>query len=205
MMTPSPAQRIITPLSEKPLPSPPIAQDVKDSPLREARSLIDASEKPLRRSPPGMPHKQEDWPVLMPKKSSNSMIHRDFSGSPAGTSTKFNENTRFGALSHPTLEPERHPITGDSLPPKVRRKEVSITPRGYTDLGSSTDGFKREAGQQTMATGSIGVGKKTVWPDLSAGAVAIEKSIYEGGSQGKPSQSRTFPLRARLCSGKLIV
>lgn len=55
-------------LTEKPLPSPPTAQVTTVSPSKGSRSLIDASEKPLRRSPPGKPHQQEDWPVLFPEK-----------------------------------------------------------------------------------------------------------------------------------------
>lgn len=54
--------------SEKPLPSPPLAQLVTGSPIKETRCLIDASEKPLRRSPPGKPHQEEEWPVLVPEK-----------------------------------------------------------------------------------------------------------------------------------------
>lgn len=55
-------------LTDKPLPSPPTAQITTVSPSKGSRSLIDASEKPLRRSPPGKPHQQEDWPVLFPEK-----------------------------------------------------------------------------------------------------------------------------------------
>ena len=41
--------------------------------MREARGLIDAAGKPLKRSPPGRPDSTEDWPMLTPKKSSNSL------------------------------------------------------------------------------------------------------------------------------------
>ena len=54
-------------LADKPLPSPPIAQDVR-SPIDPPRGLIDASDKPLRRSPSGDPAQQEEWPVLFPEK-----------------------------------------------------------------------------------------------------------------------------------------
>ena len=66
---------------DKPLPSPPIAQDVR-SPIAPPRGLIDASDKPLRRSPPGDPQQQEDWPVLFPEKPTtpgtlNRMIQKN--------------------------------------------------------------------------------------------------------------------------------
>ena len=67
--------------ANKPLPSPPIAQIVR-SPIAPPRGLIDASDKPLRRSPSGDPQQQEDWPVLFPEKPTtpgtlNQMIQND--------------------------------------------------------------------------------------------------------------------------------
>lgn len=55
-------------LTDKPLPAPPIAHVATVSPSKQSRSLIDASEKPLRRFSPGKPHQKEDWPVLFPEK-----------------------------------------------------------------------------------------------------------------------------------------
>lgn len=66
--------------SEKPLPSPPLAQVVTGSPIKESRCLIDASEKPLRRSPPGKPHQEEEWPVLFPEKPTSPATLRDLHG-----------------------------------------------------------------------------------------------------------------------------
>jgi len=67
--TPSPLITRKPVLTDKPLPSPPIAHVTTVSPSKQSRSLMDASEKPLRRSPPGKPHQEEDWPVLIPEKS----------------------------------------------------------------------------------------------------------------------------------------
>ncbi|KAI1914099.1 hypothetical protein LOZ12_002984 [Ophidiomyces ophidiicola] len=51
--------------SEKPLPQTPEAK--REPGLSPpSRSLIDAEERPLRRSPPGMPGVKEDWPILAP-------------------------------------------------------------------------------------------------------------------------------------------
>ena len=67
--------------AEKPLPNPPVAQIISESTL-QTRSLIDASERPLRRSPPGNPHLHEEWPVLFPAKptAANSLRHSAQSG-----------------------------------------------------------------------------------------------------------------------------
>ena len=55
--------------SEKPLPSPPVAQVIEARPASGVdRSIIDALEKPLTRSPPGEPNNVEEWPVLNPEK-----------------------------------------------------------------------------------------------------------------------------------------
>lgn len=74
MQTPEPASepataetssRCISPL-DKPLPSLPIATVDTKSPLKVRRSLIDATEKPLRKSL--SPHVVEEWPALSPQK-----------------------------------------------------------------------------------------------------------------------------------------
>ncbi|GME24837.1 proteophosphoglycan 5 [Neofusicoccum parvum] len=65
------------PARDKPLPSRPIAHVVTSSPYKEARTLIDASEKPLRRSP-GSPD-EEDWPALFPTQPSTPGTLQAFS------------------------------------------------------------------------------------------------------------------------------
>lgn len=101
-------QRHITPLSRKPLPSPPVARAGTKSPTKAGRSLLDASEKPLRRSPPGMPHRQEEWPTLNPRKISNSIAsekceHRkNASELSCAASVRLGEAERFGASGAPS-------------------------------------------------------------------------------------------------------
>ena len=114
------AQRHITPLSQKPLPTPPIARAGTTSPTRAGRSLLDASEKPLRRSPPGMPHRQEEWPTLMPRKNSKNVAQENYDpkenlqGLSCASSAKLGQNERFptaGAFSHPKPELDRYAIS----------------------------------------------------------------------------------------------
>lgn len=102
------ALRRVTPLSQKPLPSPPVARAGTISPTKAGRSLLDASEKPLRRSPPGMPHKQEEWPTLTPRKTSKSSAsnkcdhQENLLGSSYATSPKLGQTEKFPAFSAPS-------------------------------------------------------------------------------------------------------
>lgn len=60
-------------LDAKPLPTEkalPVLPSREPSAMRESRSLIDATERLLRRSAPDRPDLVEDWPVLTPNKSS---------------------------------------------------------------------------------------------------------------------------------------
>ncbi|KAJ9646483.1 hypothetical protein H2199_002532 [Coniosporium tulheliwenetii] len=55
---------------DKRLPSLPIAQVSTSSPVKESRTLLDAAERPLRKSP-GTPEEAE-WPALSPERTSTS-------------------------------------------------------------------------------------------------------------------------------------
>lgn len=99
-------------MSLKPLPNPPIARAGATSPTRAGRSLLDASEKPLRRSPPGMPQREEEWPTLTPRKTSKSLApendgHQEHPrGSLNATSVRIGPVERFpvsDTLSHSKL------------------------------------------------------------------------------------------------------
>ena len=83
--------------SDKPLPSPPAFRIEDKSPAEENPCLIDAAEKPLRRSPPGA-SREEEWPTLIPEKISST-----------GNATK--SSTR--SVSR---EKERYPLLGNTLP-----------------------------------------------------------------------------------------
>lgn len=110
-------QRRTTSLSQKPLPSAPIARTSTTSPIKAGRSLLDASEKPLRRSPPGMPHRQEEWPALTPRKTSKSVTtkNREHQESPAGSSV--GASIKLGqAEKFPELGPLYHSKSGSDSP-----------------------------------------------------------------------------------------
>lgn len=67
-------------LDAKPLPTEkalPVLPSHEPSAMRDSCSLIDATERPLRRSGPDRPDLVEDWPVLTPNKSSIVMALGD--------------------------------------------------------------------------------------------------------------------------------
>ncbi|WEW54717.1 hypothetical protein PRK78_000140 [Emydomyces testavorans] len=63
--------------SEKPLPQTPDAKPDPELSPATSRSLIDAEDRPLRHSPPGMPGVQEEWPILAPLKATDSANKED--------------------------------------------------------------------------------------------------------------------------------
>ena len=128
-------QRRITPLSQKPLPSPPIVRTSTTSPIKAGRSLLDASEKPLRRSPPGMPYRQEEWPTLTPRRPGKSITtreceHQEISvGSSCDTSVKLGQAERFpvlGPLYHSKSGSDR-PATNQVASDVKKESEISMT------------------------------------------------------------------------------
>ncbi|MCJ1462421.1 hypothetical protein MMC07_001022 [Pseudocyphellaria aurata] len=209
----SPVQSVTTPLSEKPLPSPPVAQIVKTSPMKEARSLIDASEKPLRRSPPGMPHTQEEWPALSPQKLNTS-------NKPLATSRQ----QKLPALSIPVERYHKYDTTsppasldsrkgGIKLPPTqaIRRKQIGSS-KSRDQLEPSSKPAKTvsymqqtKSGKQigmAPTPGSVEPSGPTAILDLSSDATALEKPAFE--TPDHPRQTRTSSLRARLSAGQLV-
>lgn len=201
------------PLSEKPLPSPPIVQIAKTSPMKESRSLIDASEKPLRRSPPGMPHKQEEWPVLSPKKltgtnSTQAMYHHKKLPDSSAPSERYH---KFDSVSPPAslnglksgtkLSPS-HNIRRKQIPPTKPRDQLDPTRKPANTVKSSMQQVKSDIqGDVTTASGSVESSDPTAPPDLSSSAAAVDKSSYEAASLSHPRQTRISSLRARLSAG----
>lgn len=183
--------------------------------MKEARSLIDASEKPLRRSPPGMPHKQEEWPVLSPQKlttinTSQAMSH------PKKLPASSIPNERSHEFD--TTSPQA-PLTGrksgTKLSPSlnIRRKQVPPT-KPRDQLGPTIKSVKTvkpymqhvngdKHGDGTTVSASVESSSQSAPPGLSSSTAATEKSAYEAVSLGHPRQTRTSSLRARLSANHL--
>lgn len=195
-------------LSEKPLPSPPIARVATTSPFKETRCLIDASEKPLRRSPLGLPHKQEEWPVLSPKKLTD--IDRDSMKLPCHD--ELSAPTGAGSLCHnsheryPTLSPVPAPVSavetlGIRKPSPawdIHRKPI-FTEVKTLNAKEMVHKKSSDTVKCVVATHSSSSENQS---DPSFNNVKAETRAKEL-SLGQPRQTRTSSLRDRLSATKL--
>ena len=205
--------------SDKPLPSPPIAHISQLSPVKVARCLLDATEKPLRRSPPGKPQQVEDWPALFPEKPTTPNTLREIASQdgpfPLPRST-LDDKERYPALASTSVTSSsvvvrtkpakkvtftqpihRKPVPSSSLPNQSTSTEINKNTDGY---GGTLSG---EAGAIISATKSDRNSEPDMLPDLSASAAAIQKSANES-SIAYPRQTRTSSLRARISAGHLV-
>ncbi len=202
---------------EKPLPSPPIAQVDDSSIALEAKSLIDASDKPLiRRSPPGKPKPDEDWPVLHPEQRSST-----------GTLQEMLRETGSQLTQQAiVVEKERYPVLGntvrqvdseDQLPVSRYSASYQLPPEAI-----STPNTKMEAEESSVAgkdirrysdpfkdgiydSGPVVPAKDLVPSPLkpSAGAARVKKPVQDPKPVPEPRQTRTSSLRARLSAAQL--
>lgn len=173
-------QQQTTTLSQKPLPSPPIARTSTTSPTKAGRSLLDASEKPLRRSPPGMPHRQEEWPTLTPRKTGKSITsnNSEHPQSPVGslcdTSVKLGQAERF-----PVLGPFNHSKPGLDRP-AISRVASGVKEESEVSMASlSSDHVRSE--RLITSTDTI---------DVNA-ALFQRSSIHESHHSASSTRSRT--------------
>ncbi|KAK0653878.1 Flocculation protein FLO11 [Lasiodiplodia hormozganensis] len=118
------------PAVEKPLPSRPVAHVVSTSPYSEGRTLIDASERPLRRSP-GTPD-EEDWPTLSPAQSETSDILRISFQSPAPTRIPMdsapNRTPASPGKQRPTIKMVAQKSSENILPCSSQTEKISAPP-----------------------------------------------------------------------------
>ena len=207
--------------ADKPLPNPPSGQACNPDDLLESKTLIDASDKPLRRrSPPGMAVDEEDWPVLYPKQPTSpgtlQQMMRE-TGSQLTKQTALGQEERYPVLGN-TLpqvsDEEQLPISRYSAMNKISRKEISSSDLGRSSSGNKDtstgnahidDPFKDgvyDSGPVVPAK-SPRIGSNSP-SNLSAGAAAVEKLAQESRSTIEPRQTRTSSLRARLSAGQLV-
>ncbi|KAL8827849.1 MAG: hypothetical protein Q9170_006849 [Blastenia crenularia] len=200
-------------LSNKPLPSPPIAQ-IKSDHLEEPRSLIDASEKPLRRTSPKSSQNGEDWPVLFPQKPTSPDAIREMSQS-APLKPTYNasqDHERYPLLrgsNSMATDFQQKSLTKVPSTHKIRRKEPSTSSlrreqaeanHSYTQLNDDGD----QAVDQALTKMKGPEADIKADPYLSARAAAVEKASAEVKSIKEPRQTRTSSLRARISAGQVI-
>jgi hypothetical protein len=191
------ASRVST--SDKPLPSPPIVQINGSGPQESPRSLIDASEKPLRRaSPLRGQNSGEEWPVLFPTKPTPPVTLRMVAAS----------GEVANALDYEPPERERYPavVNADIAPlanPESTTKQRLIERK--TSAVNKETGCKPVKALESYIVDNTkhieNITKVDAANDMSAAAAALEK-FEENGAK---NHSHTIPngtasLRARILS-----
>ncbi|KAL9129973.1 MAG: hypothetical protein Q9217_001731 [Psora testacea] len=169
-------------------------------------SLIDASEKPLRRSPTGMPGREEDWPVLHPQRSNSPGTLR---GMMRETGSALKEQFMLPSEErYPRLGDISHQPLADQLPVSRFSARYHISQEDSTpDMRKvpNTDGDAIDPFQDADHVPNHNNGRqhKSIYlSHLSAGAAAVEKSASQ--SSLEPRQTRTSSLRARLSAGSIV-
>jgi len=190
-----------------------------ESPPQLHRSLIDASERPLRRSPPGKPYEQEEWPVLFPERPTTPGTLQAMVGQQDSTIAnlvKPQAKERYPLLPSgsygPSPDVERKPVQKFAVSPNIQRKEVSssslrqdlVAQRKSQTSKENTNPRKDASRFSTGSTTKSISGSPSKPSALSAGVAAIEKSSIESKSTTEPRQTRTSSLRARLSAGQVI-
>ena len=189
------------------------------SPPKLNRGLIDASERPLRRSPPGKPYEQEEWPVLFPDRPTTPGTLQAMAGQQDGT---------IASSTQPPQLKERYPLLPSSSygpspnverkqqktssSPKIQRKQVS-SPNLRKDLTSTNlshaekENLNPSNNAPRRITGPAskpGSGSPSKLKALAVSPAAVDKSAYESKPTIEPRQTRTSSLRARISAGHVI-
>lgn len=190
---------------------PPIARVATASPIEETRCLIDASEKPLRCSPPGLPYKQEEWPALSPKKltvighDSVKLPRCDVLSAPTGAVSIFPSNDeKYPALSPipaPVSSVERLGVRKPSPAWDIHRKPIFTEPK--TLSSHPKEMFYKKSSDTVKNVVATDSSSSETFSDPSFGVVKAEKRAKEPVSLGQPRQTRTSSIRARLSATKL--
>lgn len=182
--------------------------------LGEPRSLIDASERPLQRTSPKSPSKQEEWPVLFPEKPTTPDAIREIlhQTTPEPARLVSNEQERYPRLSgsqSATSNLGQEPVARLPSTVQIQRKQLSSSSLHENSLTDpAKNEFNKDVAKPTARTTTT---QSDLFPRepknahrLSAGAAAVEKSSVEAKSIKEPRQTRTSSLRARISAGQVI-
>ncbi|KAL8924346.1 MAG: hypothetical protein Q9208_004128 [Pyrenodesmia sp. 3 TL-2023] len=210
---PRPSRLPSSPLTNKPLPSPPIAQ-VHTGYIEEPRSLIDASEKPLRRTSPKSPQAKEEWPILFPQKSTSPEAVREMMRqSPSKPAhVVAHDQERYPLLSGSqvaTPNAQQKPMSRAPSSYMIQRKQVSTSSVSDSSTRNlPTEAHKDDPVKPAMKEPSPALEAPSLEPKavqrLSAAAAAVEKASVDAKSIKEPRQTRTSSLRARISAGQVI-
>lgn len=146
--------------TDKPLPFPPIARVTSNaSPIKLSRTLLDASEKPLKMAA-GTPQEQE-WPVLYPEKASTPGTLKKFANQhPIPQSSKLNQiRQKFDqgpklASNNPfTARAKDHNLINGLTTPSPTGKRMKEATRGKENQARTAPGNTNKQPPNVAATG----------------------------------------------------
>lgn len=176
----------------------------------------------MRRSPPGKPQQEEDWPVLFPEKPTTPGTLQEMARQEGpyplmrSSSTKdkerypIRENARSnipsvqrkplksGSQSSSSQSIDRKPVQRSNvrnMQAPSQNKPITATDSSSKDAGET--GSERDLRTATSADKIQGV-------DMSSSAAAVEKSIDKPQNFSHPRQTRTSSLRARISAGSFV-
>ena len=181
-----------------------------DSPTKTSASLLDASEKPLRRL--GSGEKSVEWPVLVPNKPSspNSLqtsLRESGQALKDQISSQGERYPKLGDITGQSFSEEHLPVSrysslADPAPDEkhfsLKAAHTSSIHQHYTD--DIPHGSRIQPNPTDLSVGSIPPKSPL---RLSAQAASLEKASEEF-SISSPRQTRTSSLRARLSTGQLV-
>lgn len=178
---------------DKPLPTPPVAQIITNSPRKPRITLIDATDKPLRHSPTDTPDAQEEWPILEPQRAVSRNSVQDVMRE---TGSQLLDQVSTGGERYPRLGD----ITENQLPVSTYSPASGKGPR----KGISAPNLKAQPITiKRLSDPFHSIGNELVTDkDTTAGAAALEKSTFQDFTEVR--QTRTSSLRARLSAGELV-
>ncbi|OCK85564.1 hypothetical protein K432DRAFT_421704 [Lepidopterella palustris CBS 459.81] len=196
------AGRVTTPVSSnKPLPSPPIAcVSTNASPTKLTRTLLDASDKPLKMAA-GTPHEQE-WPALYPEQASTP------------DTLEFASRHPIQQLASPTSASGSLGLHAENSSSawKVRSHDSANVPT-IRHVRDAFPGNENKVGAGTQSFSTVGLHAEvtvrnpqllSVEPDMSPAAAAIQK-LSDSSSLAVPTPpSRASSLRDRISNGSII-
>jgi hypothetical protein len=190
---------------DKPLPSLPVATVRPTSPIVR-RSLIDASEKPLRKSLSPSPGVEihEEWPAIQPSSlTSPNTLQGLAQNDSADSATPFmgQEQRRESPTKAPVSPKEKveynRPIEATDKGPIT-----SAPVRLRAGLGAANESDTVLAKNEERATEASETYISSIMPDISVGAAEVQGSSYSQrvAPDWRPRQTKTSMMRARLSS-----
>ncbi|KAI9753573.1 MAG: hypothetical protein M4579_005091 [Chaenotheca gracillima] len=132
-------------LKDKPLPSPPAATVLSTNEFTPSRTLLDATEAPLKRSPTnagGLCMPESEWPALLPKTANNAdPVHKTIRGTQSADGLR-------AAERYPSQKGSLMAVSEDGSP-SVIRKPITKRDDSVSDMSAPGSTPAKPADEKT--------------------------------------------------------